>query len=276
MRIVVLSDNRATETMFEAEHGLSVYLETDRYKCLLDVGASDLFARNAKLMNIDLSDVDYLLISHGHADHIGGLSAFLEINEKAKIVASSRILNREYYSLRNSLRKISIDFDFDTIKERMITVDEKARFEDDIAVIKPEIAKYSLPKANRMLFKNSGEELIYDDFDHELIISFRKEKQFVFTGCGHRGLLNILESVTAEQEGQIDCVMGGFHLLDSQNSFEFETNDEIEILGQTLKSSFPETLFVTGHCTGDTTFNQLKSILGEQITQFYVGYELEF
>ncbi len=276
MRIVVLSDNRATETMFEAEHGLSVYLETDRYKCLLDVGASDLFARNAKLMNIDLSDVDYLLISHGHADHIGGLSAFLEINEKAKIVASSRILNREYYSLRNSLRKISIDFDFDTIKERMITVDEKARFEDDIAVIKPEIAKYSLPKANRTLFKNNGEELIYDDFDHELIISFGKEKQFVFTGCGHRGLLNILESVTAEQEGQIDCVMGGFHLLDSQNSFEFETNDEIEILGQTLKSSFPETLFVTGHCTGDTTFNQLKSILGEQITQFYVGYELEF
>ncbi len=276
MGIVVLSDNRATETMFEAEHGLSVYLETDRYKCLLDVGASDLFARNAKLMNIDLSDVDYLLISHGHADHIGGLSAFLEINEKAKIVASSRILNREYYSLRNSLRKISIDFDFDTIKERMITVDEKARFEDDIAVIKPEIAKYSLPKANRTLFKNNGEELIYDDFDHELIISFGKEKQFVFTGCGHRGLLNILESVTAEQEGQIDCVMGGFHLLDSQNSFEFETNDEIEILGQTLKSSFPETLFVTGHCTGDTTFNQLKSILGEQITQFYVGYELEF
>ncbi len=42
MRVVVLSDNRAMETGFETEHGLSVYLETDSSKCLLDVGASDL------------------------------------------------------------------------------------------------------------------------------------------------------------------------------------------------------------------------------------------
>lgn len=275
MRIVVLSDNRATASDFETEHGLSVYLETEKYKCLLDVGVSDLFARNAKLMNIDLGDVDYLFISHGHADHIGGLTTFLEINQKAKIVVSSRILNREYYSSRNSMRKISIDFDFESLGERLIRVDDRAIFENDIAVFKPKITKHPLPKANRTLFKKKGDELINDDFDHELIITFGKDRQFIFTGCGHTGLLNILESVNTEKEGQIGCVMGGFHLLDSQDAMQYETEEEIKKLGQTLKSRFPETLFVTGHCTGDTTFNQLKSILGEQITQFYVGYELE-
>lgn len=275
MRIVVLSDNRALKTDFETEHGLSVYLEADDYKCLLDVGATGLFARNAKLMNIDLSDVDYLFISHGHADHMGGLPAFLEINEKAKIVLSSCLLHREFYSTRVRLRKISIDFDFDVIKDRLISVEETALLEEDIAVFRDTITKYPLPKANRTLFTSSSNGLVNDDFDHELIITFGKERRFLFTGCGHRGLLNILESTMADSVGQIDWVMGGFHLLDSQGSMEFESMEEIERLGQTLKRRFPSTRFVTGHCTGEAAFEQLKSVLGDQLTRFHVGCELE-
>lgn len=271
----MLSDNRALKTDFKTEHGLSVYLETDDYKCLLDVGASDLFARNTKLMNIDLSDVDYLFISHGHADHIGGLPAFLEINEKAKIVLSSQLLHREFYSTRGRLRKISIDFDFDTIKDRLITVEDTALLEGDIAVFKGNITKYPLPKANRTLFTSSSNGLINDDFNHELIVTFGKEGRFLFTGCGHRGLLNILESATDNGVGQIDWVMGGFHLLDSQGDIDFESREELDELGQTLKRRFPLTRFVTGHCTGETAFKQLKSVFGYQLTQFHVGYALE-
>ena len=87
-RIIVLSDNRSNDCRLQTEHGLSVYMESTSGKFLLDTGASDLFVRNAEKLGIDLSDVDYCLISHGHNDHIGGLMAFLEINKKAKIILS--------------------------------------------------------------------------------------------------------------------------------------------------------------------------------------------
>ncbi len=156
----------------------------------------------------------------------------------------------------------------------MIAVDGKALFEEEIAVFNATTRKYPFPKANGMLFKSHGDELIDDDFDHELIIVFGKESRFIFTGCGHNGLLNILESVIAEGSGEIACVMGGFHLLDNKNGLEYETAEEIVELGEKLKSRFPSTSFITGHCTGDNAFNYLKSILGEQLKQFYVGYEL--
>ena len=80
MRWTVLSDNRSYDSCLFTEHGLSVLLQTERHKILLDTGASDLFIRNAGQLGIDLSDVDYVFISHGHSDHAGGLRYFLEYN----------------------------------------------------------------------------------------------------------------------------------------------------------------------------------------------------
>ena len=63
----VLADNRTSNPRLETEHGLSILLETTRHRVLLDTGASDLFIRNADRLGIDLSEVDYVFISHGHA-----------------------------------------------------------------------------------------------------------------------------------------------------------------------------------------------------------------
>ena len=106
-RIIILSDNRTDNPLLETEHGLSVYLEYNGRKYLLDTGASDLFMRNAEKLGVDLSEVDYCLISHGHNDHIGGLPAFLEVNHKAKVILSSEIPGAEYASVRRYLHSIT-------------------------------------------------------------------------------------------------------------------------------------------------------------------------
>lgn len=65
MKWTVLSDNRSNDSRLSTEHGLSVLLQTEQHRILLDTGASDVFIRNAELLGIDLSDVDYVFISHG-------------------------------------------------------------------------------------------------------------------------------------------------------------------------------------------------------------------
>jgi len=66
MRIACLVDDRASDDRFEAEHGLSFYIETKHHKILFDLGQTDLFSRNAKRLGLDLSQVDTVIISHGN------------------------------------------------------------------------------------------------------------------------------------------------------------------------------------------------------------------
>jgi len=107
-----------------------------------------------------------------------------------------------------------------------------------------------------------------------LVISFGTNNLFIYTGCAHKGLLNILGSVPLFPQKKIEIVMGGFHLLDSKPEHEFETRQEIENIALKLKKKFPLTNFITGHCTGERIYRDLKDCLGDQITYFYTGYSI--
>ena len=85
MRVTMLLDNIAADPRLAAEHGLSLYIETEKHRILFDAGQSDAFARNAEALGIDLSAVDIAFVSHGHYDHTGGIARFLELNDHAPV-----------------------------------------------------------------------------------------------------------------------------------------------------------------------------------------------
>lgn len=272
INLTVLSDNRKLDEKLESEHGLCVFLDTGEFKILLDTGASGQFIQNAERLGIDIREIDYVFISHGHADHIGGLKSFLDVNEKAKIFLSEKALNQRFFSLRNGYRDISIDSEFEINRERCVFIEKELHLDGDICIFPCFSTSFLKPIANGTLYKDSGNGLELDDFNHELVFCYGQEDIFVYTGCAHKGLLNILDSLNQITQEKTGTVLGGFHLLDSKPGQHFETEPEIIYIAKYLKEKYPEMHFITGHCTGNQCFELLKNQLKRQIESFYTGY----
>ena len=256
MRWTVLSDNRSYDSCLFTEHGLSVLLQTERHKILLDTGASDVFVRNAEQLGIDLSDVGYVFISHGHSDHAGGLRYFLEHNQNAQVIVSPDAMSGKFFSKRGNLHSITTEWP-EIGEDRLVLIDQTL---EGLHVIAHIPQKHPMPKGNQNLYiQDADGNYIYDDFRHELALYV---DGLLFTGCAHSGLENIL----AACPWPVYTVVGGYHLLDGQ-----ETDDEIKALAQRLKAMYPETQFYTSHCTGDHVLEVMKDVMGEQLQPFSAG-----
>ena len=269
MKWTVLSDNRSRSTSgrlqgkndsrLSTEHGLSILLGTERRRILLDTGASDVFLKNAEVLGIDLSTVDYVFISHGHSDHAGGLRYFLEQNLQAKVIVSPDAISGKFYSKRGNLHSITTVWP-EAVKDRLITVERTCEIANGICVIAHIPQVHPVPKGNKHLFvKDANGGYVNDDFRHELALY---TNGFLFTGCAHSGLENILAACPYP----VNSVVGGFHLLDGQ-----ESEEELQALATGLKEKYPSTHFYTSHCTGDNVFEVMKGVMGEQLQSFKCG-----
>jgi 7,8-dihydropterin-6-yl-methyl-4-(beta-D-ribofuranosyl)aminobenzene 5'-phosphate synthase len=283
MKWTVLSDNRSNDCHLSTEHGLSILLETtneqeqcdaciniaerggvrrsqtERHRILLDTGASDVFLKNAEVLGIDLSTVDYVFISHGHSDHAGGLRYFLELNRQAKVIVSPDAMSGKFYSKRNYLHSITTVWP-ESIKDRLITVEKTCEIVDDLYIIAHIPQIHQMPKGNKHLFVEvANGEYANDDFRHEQALY---TDGFLFTGCAHSGLENILAACPYP----LNTVVGGFHLLDGQ-----ESEEELQALAERLKEQYSTTRFYTSHCTGNNVFEVMKGVMGEQLQSFRCG-----
>ena len=259
MTWTVISDNRSNNPELETEHGLSILLQTERHKILLDTGASDVFMRNAEQMGINLSDVDYVFISHGHSDHAGGLRYLLEHNQQAKIIASPDAMSGKFFSKRGNLHSITTEWP-EISNDRFILIDHTCEIADGIQVIAHISQTHPMPKGNWNLYvQDANGGFVHDDFSHEIALYV---DGLLFTGCAHNGLENIL----AACPWPVHSVVGGFHLLDG-----LQSDEEIVALAQRLKTDYPQTQFYTSHCTGNHVFELMQTIMPTQLHPFTCG-----
>lgn len=257
MKITVLMENTTCRDDLVCEHGLSLYIEAAGKRILFDAGQTGTFADNAEKLGVDLSQVDLCILSHGHYDHGGGLKRFLEVNDHAPVYVSRHAFG-DYY---NGEEKY-IGLDWELLNEEHITfVRDNLTLSDQLSLHActgfPQ-PYYTAPYGMKAKRKDVLED---DDFRHEMYLLIRDgERRIIVSGCSHRGAMNIKTWFAP------DVFIGGFHLMkvDPETEATRLKFTAMELLKK-------ETVYYTGHCTGDKQFDALKTHMGERLHHLTTG-----
>ena len=273
MKATVLIDN-ITKNELQAEWGLAFYIEYGGKNILLDTGASGIFAENADMLGLDLTKIDFGALSHAHSDHSDGMDTFFERNQKAPFYLRDTAC-KEYYDDRENpeggytyagiKREI-----LDAYADRIIYVSGDMEICPGVHLIPHKTPGLEAigKKSGMFVFENG--EYHYDRYDHEQSLVFETEKGLViFNSCSHGGADNIINEIKGTFPGKpILAIVGGFHLYNTPA-------DEVRAFARRVKDT-RIALVVTGHCTGEESFEVLREELGEKAVQFYSGLEIEF
>ena len=276
MRILNLVENELGESGCEAAHGLSFYVETDNHKLLFDSSPSDVVIRNAQKLGVDLPAVDTVILSHGHYDHSGGILPFVELNPRAKIYMQQNA-GGEYYAFDGEdkgFRYIGIDKKILSLPQVQLLKGD-IKIDDELQVFTVDQRAYPLPSTNKRLRELCNGQYIQDEFHHEQnLLLTAGGKKILFCGCAHNGILNVMETLERKfgPASLPDLVIGGFRLMKRTEFSEADTTEVTEIANRLIAY---KAHFATCHCTGLPVFNQMKEIMGDQLSYVRSGDEVQ-
>lgn len=282
MKITVLTENTISKNAeisklpLQGEHGLSLFIQTQNKNILFDMGQTNLFAKNASLLGIDLQTVDFAILSHGHYDHGGlssplpatlkneyfGIEAFAHINQKAPIFINSNAFSQNYNA---SKKYIGLNQELlqSKIAERFIFVQDEKEITQNIKLFSCNSYKKSVATNAFGLMQLQNGTFVPDNFNHEHYLLIQEnDKKILISGCSHKGILNIVEWFKP------DFLIGGFHFksLDVENPCQ-----KLELESYAKKLASYNTKYFTCHCTGTQQFEILKSIMKEKVEYISTG-----
>lgn len=245
MKIYSLMENTPYQPGFASEHGLSLYIETDQHKILFDFGQSGNFADNAARLGIDLCNVDIAILSHGHYDHGGGISRFLEMNSHAPIYLSRHAFGGHFHGLE---KYIGLDQKL-ADNDRLIFTEDYLKIDDELELCSCNDQKANHPVDSAGLTCRQNDSFVAESFLHEQYLTIHDGNRTVLiSGCSHKGILNIMEWLHP------DVLVGGFHFMKQEIP---ENGNPILDEAATILSGY-DTTYYTCHCTGREQFKYLK------------------
>lgn len=240
-----------------AEHGFSMLIrvlaEGKSHSIMFDTGNSpNGVVENSTRMGLDLSEIETIVLSHGHYDHSGGLLSVLKaINrvDLSLIVHDDMFTKRGVANIDGSIRPYP-DFPSREIlsSTKLISTKQPLLIANGLAIVTGEIPrKTSYEKGylpHRALVQGSWQPDPWIWDDRAMVINVKRKGLIVLSGCAHAGIINTIQcaqKITGIAD--VYAVIGGFHLAGKENE------NRIEYTVEALNETNPK-LIVPSHCTG--------------------------
>jgi 7,8-dihydropterin-6-yl-methyl-4-(beta-D-ribofuranosyl)aminobenzene 5'-phosphate synthase len=261
LRITTLSENTAGFPGVLAEWGLSILVETNDLKVLLDTGASIYVPHNAPIFGLDLSAIDKIVLSHGHYDHTGGLKEVLkQVGKQVEVIAHPDIWAQKYARGQGFERYIGVPFpieDLENLGASFTMIREPVWITDNIVTTGEIPMTEEFEVLDRNLYvKENGNWRNDDLLDDRALIIKTDEGLVIILGCAHRGAINTVrhaQEITGVKS--IHTVIGGTHLMNAGEVRVLRTGIALQELGVQRVG--------VSHCTGLHSAMLLAQQLGE-------------
>lgn len=218
MQLTVLAENNTLiDRYFVGEPGVSFLLNHQGRTILFDTGYSDIFISNARRMDIDLSRIDTLVLSHGHNDHTRGLEALVPLlaqsNVKPQLIAHPQALERKTF---DDGEECGIPLSRETLEKHFtLSLSREPQWLTDDLVFLGEIPRSNDFESKRPIGLHEQDGELHPDFviDDSALVYKTPQGLVLITGCSHAGICNMIEY--AKQlcgDERIVDIIGGFHL----------------------------------------------------------------
>ncbi|HUI61602.1 MAG TPA: MBL fold metallo-hydrolase [Steroidobacteraceae bacterium] len=267
-RVTVLYDAFGRETGLQRDWGYAAFVETAGKRILFDTGNNaEVLAQNTRAKGIDLSRLDFVVMSHRHGDHMGGMSYLLAQNPKVRIYAPKEGFGVYGADLPSAFYR----------KDPSLAPEQ--RYYNGAPPDKMVFGS-AWPQANLTLIDKTtqiapGLHLISLVSDKPGTLELREQSLAIETpegillvvGCSHPGIDNIVKAAAAINP-DIRFVVGGFHLVVAKDP-------EIEAVAIALHETYKVGYIAPGHCTGEPTFAALKKAFGDRYLYAGLGTTFE-
>lgn len=287
LKITTLIENMPDDAgELDCEHGLSLLLEFAGKKILFDTGQTGAFLDNAQKLGKDVNAVDYIVISHGHYDHSGGVMRLMgklgttddslvtgeaRATRPIPIYVGEEFFYKKYKHLSDGSYRYNgngfeeSDLPAEQVSLQKITADT-TYLEKDIILFK-NFKKFTDFEKPNPKFVVEKEVSIYeqDDFRDELALGLRTSKGLVLVvGCSHVGIVNILRTVMERTGEKVYCVLGGTHLVEADEKRLDKTMTALQQCGLSQ--------IAVSHCTGEPGMERVEQEFGDNFVKNNTGH----